>query len=226
MILNHLIFANVDISYIFSVCSRNWHVLKTKYVTITVRTWHHSGYPLKLTLYPNHMHIFIPCRKHQNNRWKNVRHVAPTRYPVDFHLKCQLNINKSIENLIPSRPRNSQMSYPIRSEFELLRDFISVLVFFKFDEDPIKNERVSLGTPFSHYRFLCLSSLLASLKNSDRTEKRWRHRFPHYKALSVAMETRVLIHVPKHYGFMTYVFVSCICLFLVSCTCIVIFIKI
>ena len=67
-----------------------------------------------------------------------------------------------------------------------------VLVISKFDEDPMKNERASLETPFSHYKsmgkfsdaqghlipkevvrsgrnsnsseILCLSSLLASLK--------------------------------------------------------------
>ena len=39
---------------------------------------------------------------HKNNRWKTVRGVAPTRYPVYFHLKGQLNLfhNKSNENLI------------------------------------------------------------------------------------------------------------------------------
>ena len=31
---------------------------------------------------------------------------------------------------------------------------MSVLVTSKFDEDPIKNERASLRTPFSHYKFM------------------------------------------------------------------------
>ena len=31
-------------------------------------------------------------------------------------------------------------------------DFMAVLVTSKFDEDPIKNERASLETPFSHYK--------------------------------------------------------------------------
>ena len=42
-------------------------------------------------LYPNHMHIFIPCRKtsakFQNIPWKTARGFAPTRYSVYFHLK-------------------------------------------------------------------------------------------------------------------------------------------
>ena len=44
----------------------------------------------------------------------------------------------SIENLIHS--------------FELVWDFMPVLVIRKFDEDPIKNERASLETPFSHFK--------------------------------------------------------------------------
>ena len=58
-------------------------------------------------LYPNHMHIFIPCWKHrifQNNLWKTVKGVAPTRYPAYFYI-WKVNWtwrfhNKSIENLI------------------------------------------------------------------------------------------------------------------------------
>ena len=44
------------------------------------------------------------------------------------------------------------MTDPIRPEFELVWDFMPVLVTSKFDEDPIKNERASLETPFSHYK--------------------------------------------------------------------------
>ena len=90
------------------------------------------------------------------------------------------------------------MTDPIRPEFDLVRDFMTVLVTSKIDEDPI-NERASLGTPFSHYKsmgnfsdaqghltlqgmlrsgrnlntseILCLSSLPASLK-SDKTQQR------------------------------------------------------
>ena len=90
---------------------------------------------------------------------------------------------------------------------------MAVLVTSKFDEDPIKNERASLETLFSHYKsignfpeaqgqltpnsvvqtgrnsnlseILCMSSLPASLKRigSKTTEKRWRHCFPHYKSM-------------------------------------------
>ena len=105
------------------------------------------------------------------------------------------------------------MTDPIQPVFKLVQDFMPVLVTSKFDEDPIKNEQASLGTPFSHcksignfsdaqghqtlygivgsgrfpnvLKILCLSSLPASLIKiwSKTTEKRWRHCFPHYKSL-------------------------------------------
>ena len=37
-------------------------------------------------------------------------------------------------------------------EFDLVQDFMPVLVTSKFDEDPIKNERASLEMPFSNYK--------------------------------------------------------------------------
>ena len=49
---------------------------------------------------------------------------------------------------------NSEVTHPIRPEFELIRDFMPVLVTSKFDEDPVKNERASLETPFSHYKYI------------------------------------------------------------------------
>ena len=44
------------------------------------------------------------------------------------------------------------MTDAIWSEFEIIRDFMPVLVISKFDEDPLKNESASLETPFSHYK--------------------------------------------------------------------------
>ena len=40
----------------------------------------------------------------------------------------------------------------IRSEIELDRAFISILVTSNFDDDSIKNERASMETPFSHFK--------------------------------------------------------------------------
>ena len=59
----------------------------------------------------------------------------------------------SIENLICLLwARNSEVTDSIQPEFELVWDFMAVLVISKFHEDPIKNERTSLETPFSHYK--------------------------------------------------------------------------
>ena len=73
-----------------------------------------------------------------------------------------------------SRAYNSVVSGPIWQKFELVWDFMHVLVTCKYRKDRIKT-----------------------------TEKRWRHCFPHYKSMgvSVAMETRVLIQsAPKPYA--------------------------
>ena len=87
-----------------------------------------------------------------------------------------------------------------------------VLVTSNLDDNSIKNEQASMET-FSHCKsmgffldaqgqltpksvvrscqnsnsseILCMSSLPASIKRirSKITEKRWRHRFPHYKLM-------------------------------------------
>ena len=51
-----------------------------------------------------------------------------------------------------SRARISDVTDPIRPEFELVRNFMPVLVTSKIDKGLIKNERVSLETPFPHYK--------------------------------------------------------------------------
>ena len=99
------------------------------------------------------------------------------------------------------------------------------LVTSNFDDDSIKNERASMETALFHYKsmrnsldaqgqltpwsvvrsgrnsnspeILCMSSLPASMKRigSKITEKRWRHRFPHYKSMGdfCCHGTKVLI---------------------------------
>ena len=51
------------------------------------------------------------------------------------------------------------MNGPIWPEIEFFYGLMPVLVTSKFDEDPIKNERASLETPFSHYKYMgCLDT--------------------------------------------------------------------
>ena len=75
-----------------------------------------------------------------------------------------------------SRAANSVVSGPIWPKFELIRDFTHVLVTCKYKKDRIK-----------------------------KTEKRWRHRFPHYnqrfdpicpqKTLCILSPTPVMLHI-------------------------------
>ena len=44
------------------------------------------------------------------------------------------------------------MSGLIGPKFEPDQAFMPVLVTSNFDDDSIKNERASMGTPFSHYK--------------------------------------------------------------------------
>ena len=48
-----------------------------------------------------------------------------------------------------SRAANSAVLGPIWPNFELVRDVINVLVTFKYEEDPIKNEGARVDTTFS-----------------------------------------------------------------------------
>ena len=111
-----------------------------------------------------------------------------------------------------SKMSDSKMSCLIRPKIELNRAFMTVLVTSNFDDDLIKNERACMETPFSHYKSMgnfldpqgqltCSQwSELAEIRTQPRfyasphylqvqkgirskaTEKRWRHRFPHYKS--------------------------------------------
>ena len=48
-----------------------------------------------------------------------------------------------------SRAANSAVLCPIWPNFELVRDVMDVLVTFKYEEDPIKNEGARVDTTFS-----------------------------------------------------------------------------
>ena len=110
-----------------------------------------------------------------------------------------------------SRERNSRVIDPIRPKFELVQDFMPVLVTSKWRKSD-QNERARWETPFSHYKstgifrrsrrltpkgvfrsgqnsnfseILCLSSLPASLTKVGSKLKAlaWRHRFSQYKTM-------------------------------------------
>ena len=56
---------------------------------------------------------------------------------------------KSMGNFRCSRAANSIVSGPIWSKFELVRDFMHVLVTCKYKKDRIKNNREKVETSFS-----------------------------------------------------------------------------
>ena len=58
------------------------------------------------------------------------------------------------------------MSGLIRPELKLVRAFMPVLVTSNFDDDPIKNERASMMTVFSHYKSLGMFFRRARTDNS------------------------------------------------------------
>ena len=49
---------------------------------------------------------------------------------------------------------NSIVSGPIWPKFELVRDFMHVLVICKYKKDRIKSNREKVETPFSHYKLM------------------------------------------------------------------------
>ena len=56
---------------------------------------------------------------------------------------------KSMGNFKRSRAANSTVSGPIWPKFELVRDFMHVLVTSKYKKDQIKNNREKVETSFS-----------------------------------------------------------------------------
>ena len=76
-------------------------------------------------IYQNQMHIFISSRKHlkfQNDRWKTVRGVVLTRYPVSIHFDSicvkKEKVRRNNQNIIP-KPHDHFHSMPkISAKFQ------------------------------------------------------------------------------------------------------------
>ena len=72
--------------------------------------------------------------KFQNNRWKTVRGVAPTRYPVYFHLKSYGMTNDKRTGQIQYSPTLSKQGYNYR-HFKQVHESFSA-VFQSYRNDP------------------------------------------------------------------------------------------
>ena len=86
-----------------------------------------------------------------------VRDFMPVLSPasltkIESQLKVLAWIHHFPQLFCLSRASNSEVNGPIWPEIEFVRDLMPVTS--KFDEDPTKNERASLETPFSHYKFM------------------------------------------------------------------------
>ena len=93
------------------------------------------------------------------------------RYPRRLHIKFQLDRpsglkeKKKIFEIVDddgqttdSRAPNSAVHGQISWNSELNRDLMVVLVTWKNEEDPIKNNKVNAWTPFSHYKSMGIFS--------------------------------------------------------------------
>ena len=142
--------------------------------------------------------------KFQNNRWKTKRSWAH-KVPSIFSSERSIELGDSIISLL-----KIQIITP-KWLIQSIRNLNSseILCLSWLPTGLIKNERVSLETPFSHYKsmgnfsdtkghltiqgvvqsgqirthsgFYACPRYLQVWKGSDKktTEKRWRHRFPH-----------------------------------------------
>ena len=130
---------------------------------------------------------------------------SPNKHFISFSNKQKIDENK--------RARNSEVTDPIRPEFELIRDVMPVLVTNNFDEDPIKVHVLAwrhhfpiislwdffrrsvtsnsirngpIWPKFELFEILCMSLLHLSLTKIGSKLKAlvWRHHCPHYKSVS------------------------------------------
>ena len=142
-----------------------------------------------------------------SNRW-SFSYLKFTKYVTNIIAEPKYKYGQqeqvTIRNFRHSRTSNSKVSNLIRLEIKLVQAFMSILVTSNFDDYSIKNERDSIF-PFFFRRSVATNSvasgqiwpklelvrdfmhvsLPASIKRigSKTTEKRWRHRFPHYKSM-------------------------------------------
>ena len=75
---------------------------------------------------------------------------------------------KSMGNFLDLKGVNSVISGPIWLKFELVRDFMHVVISCKYKKDQIKTTEKRWRHRVPHHK---------------STEKRWRHHFPHYKSM-------------------------------------------
>ena len=108
-------------------------------------------------LYPNHMHILTPWRKHLQMFKKISKQVAQRATIAHLSRMCQVNLP---QNLMQPFPHPYDATHKIWSRLtNWLQRYSSSKVWnfchsraSNFDDDSIKNEWASMETPLSHYK--------------------------------------------------------------------------
>ena len=67
---------------------------------------------------------------------------------------------------------NTKVSTMIVPEIKLFQAFTADLVTSNFDDDSIKNEQASTGTPFSHYK--SMNHFLDAQRHPNSSELTWQ----------------------------------------------------
>ena len=107
---------------------------------------------------------------------------------------------------------DSAVGGPIKPKFKLLQALMHVIIACKYKKEWIKNSREKVETPFfpsqpyllpwkpvigfdpisNSSKLSCVLSIPASMKRirSRTTEKKWRHRFSHYKPMGIFLDVQ------------------------------------
>ena len=159
-------------------------------VTMETSCWIWPNFKLIQAL----MYVIITC-KYEKDLIKNNREKWRHRFSE----------YKSMEIFRSARAANSAVGGPIRPKFELVRALMHVIVICKYENEPMKNSREKVETPFCSFITLSVTletsgwiwpnfkliqamlSLPASMKRirSRTAEKKWRHPFTHDKPMRI-----------------------------------------
>ena len=92
----------------------------------------------KFELHRDFMPVLVTCKFDEDGTHSNLRKDGDTIFPIRSQWEH-------------SRANNSAVKSPTWSKFELIRDFMPVLITCKFDKDPIKVTEKTWTQHFSHY---------------------------------------------------------------------------
>ena len=100
-------------------------------------------------------HLSPMCQGQSGHLMQPFPHPNDATHKIWLRLAnwLQRYLSSNVWNFRHSRASNSKMTGLIRPKIELDQSFMPVLVTSNFDDDSIKNERASMETLFSHYKY-------------------------------------------------------------------------